>query len=54
VRLSAPKKWTFIVGAVIWILGVLGLFLIDPDLYTLGGTAIAVWLGFVAGSSPRS
>ena len=48
-NLSAPKKWTFIVGAVIWLLGLLGLFLVDPEMYSLAGIGIAVWLGFLGG-----
>lgn|GEM_PF-2699931 len=52
-NLSAPKKWTFIIGAVIWLIGLIALFVIPQDfadpVKEVTKYGIAVWMGFIGG-----
>jgi hypothetical protein len=47
-NLSAPKKWTFTVGAVLWIVGFLGMIFM-ADQYPLLGLGASAWIGMLGG-----
>jgi hypothetical protein len=49
-KLSAPKQWTFLAGAVLWIVALLiGLGGFDAKFPMIIGLGAAYWLGMLGG-----
>jgi hypothetical protein len=46
--LSAPKKATFYVAAVLWIIGLIGM-LVMPDFQVVLNFGLAAWIGMLGG-----
>lgn len=46
--LSAPKKWTFWLGVILWVIGLIGLFL-EGSWSPILEQGLEVWLGFLGG-----
>jgi hypothetical protein len=50
VNLSAPKMWTFIIAVILWILGLLGVWVPAINgLFAFAGMGAAFWLGMLGG-----
>ena len=48
VNLSAPKKWTFVAAVILWIVGLVGAFVVGDE-YPIIGLGASFWIGMLGG-----
>lgn len=47
-QLSAPRKWTFLAGAILWLVALIGVFVVGNE-YPIIGMGASFWLGMLGG-----